>query len=101
MDMSRAALPPIQPHISEADRAHPRFAEYKSYRSSCDRLMIDADSFPQWLRGQEQQLLLEKWAAHPQYPTFLSWMRETKAGARPKFGVFPTNFQAWLRGERW
>lgn len=53
MDISPAALPPIQPHISKADREHPLFNEYMSYRSAMSRLLVEASSFQNWV-GQKK-----------------------------------------------
>ena len=50
MEISRAALPPIQPNISATDRAHPRFGEYLNYRAAMSRQLVEADSFSSWLR---------------------------------------------------
>lgn len=103
MDMSAAALPPRMPHISEQDRQHPRFGEYRTYRAGCSRLMIDAASFQDWLRSTENGEYRDNWAKHPQYPAFLAWMRATKGGARkcPAGNSFPDNFKYWMTGERW
>lgn len=100
MDMSAAALPPIQPHISDADRAHPLFAEYRQHRSFCDRQMIDAPRFSDWLYQREQGQMRDHWAKHPSYPDFLQWMRDNKGGARGTL-TFPENFKFWLGGGRW
>lgn len=51
MDMSKAALPPINAPISERDRQHPRFLEYMRYRNGMIRLMVNCGSFESWLRG--------------------------------------------------
>lgn len=102
--MSAAALPPINGVILPADRQHPRFREYQTYRSSCARLMIDCPSFRNWLSTTERQERDDEWAKHPQYPAFLAWMRQTRGGARATSKgklCFPENFKLWLEGERW
>ncbi len=103
MDMSKAALPPIQPRVCDADRSHPLFTKWQSYHFWCSRKLIQADDFKSWLGQIEAQEYTAKWEAHPQYPSFLKWMRENQGGAKRKGnpGNFPTNFQAWLDGKRW
>ena len=102
MDMSAAALPPCQPAISDADRAHPRFAEYRAYRQGCVRLMVDASPFSDWLSCREREEYGDKWAEHPRYEDFRRWMIANKGGARKcPAGCFPENFQFWLEGGRW
>jgi hypothetical protein len=103
MDMSAAALPPRQPHISDAARSHPDFSAYMAYRSSCNRLMIEASRFDDWIAQRDHQKYLDDWSKHPLYADFLAWMRETKGGAKGKKspGAFPENFKAWLGGARW
>ena len=102
MEISPACLPPRQPVIREQDRSHPRFREYLSYRSSMTNQLAEASSFSDWLYQNEQEAIRANAADHPQYPAFLAWMRQTKAGARrcPK-GDFPQNFKFWLSGGRW
>lgn len=99
-EMSPAAEPPRQPPISEADKKHPRFAEYMIYRGAMIRQLVEASSFPDWLRQAERdtgELMLD-----PRYPEFLQWMRDNKGGRRPcPVGVFPANFRYWLQGGRW
>lgn len=103
MDISAAALPPIHGPITEQDRKHPRFPEYQHWRANMARLLVRADGFKDWLYQQEQSEYRDSWASHERYPEFLSWMRETKAGARkcPAGNVFPENFKHWLSGGRW
>lgn len=100
MDMHGAALPPRQPHISEADRAHPRFAEYQRYRSSMSALLVEADSFQSWLGSKEREARDAEIMAHPRFREFQQWMRDNKGGARMPC-AFPENFNRWLKGERW
>lgn len=52
MDMSRAALPPVNAPINESDRKHPRFREYMEYRNGMARLMVNCESFENWLRSR-------------------------------------------------
>lgn len=103
MDMHAAAMAPRQPHISEQDRRHSRFAEYSAYRASMSRLLVEASSFPDWLYQQERQARDNEIVTHPRYSAFLTWMRETRGGARkcPAGNVFPANFLYWLDGGRW
>lgn len=55
MDISAAALPPIQPAISSADRKHPRFREYQNYRAGMSAKLLEADAFSLWLRNIEER----------------------------------------------
>jgi hypothetical protein len=108
-DMSAAAIAPRYPSISAKDREHPRFREYNAYLSGMIRLGVQASCFSDWLSCSEANERQDSWAEHPQYPAFLAWMRETKAGARkcrpskdfPEGRSFPENFKIWLTGERW
>lgn len=100
MNMSKAALPPIQPHVSDADRAHYLFPVYQAYRNAMSVRLVEADSFATWLASRESEAIAAQWHRHAAYPAFLAWMRETQAGARGKLR-FPDNFIAWLDGERW
>ena len=50
MDISRACMPPRQPSMSAADRAHPRHGEYMQYRAAMSHQLVEADSFALWLR---------------------------------------------------
>jgi hypothetical protein len=81
------------------------FPQYRQYRSSMNRLMVQSDSFADWLYHVEQETIRDGWAKHPRYREFLAWMRQTKAGARKCPGspgnAFPQNFQYWLEGNRW
>lgn len=101
MDISAAALPPIQPHISEQDRKHHRFGAYQDYRSGMCRLLVEADSFKDWLNKSDFNDMCDSWVAHPRYKEFMKWMVENQGGARKTYGAFPTNFIAWLDGKRW
>lgn len=101
MDMSKAALPAISGKVSKADQNHPLYLEWCRFESNCNRLMIDGQNFSDWLYQREQAEYRDNWAKHPQYPAFLVWMRETKAGGRKSPGAFPENFKAWMNGERW
>jgi|ERR1019366_2515199 hypothetical protein len=102
MDISPACSPPIQPHISDADRSHLFFAEYMRYRSSMSRLLVEADSFSDWLYQHQSQKIRDNATKHQRYPEFLGWMRHTQGGAKTcPAGNFPSNFQFWLDGGRW
>jgi hypothetical protein len=49
MDMSSACTAPIQPTTTAADEAHPRYAEYRTYRSAMNRQMVTGLSLSAWL----------------------------------------------------
>lgn len=102
MDMSPAALPPRQPTITDAHRAHPLFPTYQHYRNWCAATLIEASGFHDWLYQREQAEARDHAAHHPQFPAFQAWMRDSQGGARPcPAGSFPDNFQFWLDGGRW
>jgi hypothetical protein len=102
MDMSKAALAPRQPVITDRDRAHPLFPIYSQHRSACARLLVDASSFRDWLYQYESELQRCNAATHPRYPVFLEWMITHQGGARKcPSGAFPHNFHFWLEGGRW
>ena len=103
MHMSAAALPPIHGTVTAADRQHPRYPQYAQHRAFCSTNLIEAPSFKDWLSQMESWAERDAWAAHPQYPAFLTWMRAEKGGARkcPGGDAFPATFQYWLTGGRW
>lgn len=102
MQMSEAALPPPTPHITEADRQHPRFRDYDDYRRGCARQLVQADAFRDWLGHQETKATHDRVAQHPRFPEFQTWMRANKGGARIcPAGAFPDNFLFWIGGGRW
>ena len=102
MDISKAALPPRQPSINPADRAHPLFRVYDAYRTSCACRLIEADGFRDWLGQYERNLLEQRQKIHARYNEFVEWMRDTQGGARTcPAGRFPHNFNYWLEGGRW
>jgi len=109
MDMSKAAAPPKGAVYSNADRSHPLFSAYMAHVTFCAQKMLDASEFRDWLFQRQQQELHATWVGHEQYPAFLAWMQETKAGGRPclpnealpKGLAFPHNFIAWMEGTRW
>lgn len=106
MHMSKACLPPIQPSISEADRAHPLFGLYQQHRSFCSDNLIEASSFGDWLYQYEQDQIHKGFEAHPRFKEWQQWMWTNQGGAKgrgPKDvpNVFPHNFRAWLDGARW
>lgn len=103
MDMSKAALPAISGFASKADETHPLYREWRNYESFCTRQMINGMDFRAWIGQRERFAKLDEWANHPEYKSFLAWMRETKGGARtcPAGNAFPNNFQFWLEGGRW
>ena len=84
MDMSAAALPPIQPALSKADKEHARIGEYQQYRSSMNRLMVEALSFPAWLRQTEE--------AEDRYHNGLSVVFHTQPGAALQQGWYRNDF---------
>lgn len=101
--MSKAALAPIQPTISDKDRAHPLFPKYAIYRAGMSNKLLEADSFQGWLFQREQQASHDAITKHSRFPEFQRWMGATKAGGRPCPGnlTFPQNFLFWLDGGRW
>ena len=100
--ISRAALPPTQPHVTEAQRLHPRFQEYQQYRSAMSALLVEAPSFYDWLRSSEVQKRDALLEAHPRFNEFQGWMQATRGGAPGKTDLrWPENFHAWLDGKRW
>lgn len=102
MDMSAAALAPRQPLISEQDRKHPFFHLYSRHRTNCSNLLIEASSFKDWLYQHEMHANDDEATKHPQYRTFMDWMRANKGGARKcPAGAFPGNFEFWCNGGRW
>lgn len=103
MDISAAALPPRQPYVSEKERMHPKYPEYRNHVSAMTRLLVEAPSFADWLAQSTYHAKLDTEAKHPRYPEFLAWMRATRGGARkcPAGNAFPANFHYWLNGGRW
>lgn len=102
MEMSKAALPPRQPAITDRDRAHPLFPLYQQHRSACSRLLVEASAFRDWLFQYERELQNNACAKHARFPDFLDWMQANQGGARRcPAGVFPHNFNFWLEGGRW
>lgn len=104
MDMSAAALPPIHGVILPADRQHKAFPAYQVYRNGCTRLMVEAESFRDWLAATDREKIDAGWRAHPEYEAFREWMVAEQAGARKcpaGNGSFPDNFTYWLEGGRW
>lgn len=84
MDMSAAALPPIQPPISEKDRQHPLFGEYQNHRASMSRLLVQADSFSSWLYQRGLSAESARICAHPAHPKYVIWLRENVNCKPPK-----------------
>jgi hypothetical protein len=102
MDISAAALPPIQPAISAADRGHPLFSLYSQHRAFCSNNLIEASSFPDWLFQYERDIAAQEIAKHPRFKEWQQWMRDNQGGARAcPAGTFPHNFNYWLEGGRW
>lgn len=102
MDISAAALPPIQPAISAGDRAHPLFSDYQQYRNSMNRLLVEASSFKDWLRAVNRQKSDNEIQKHPRFREWQQWMWDTQGGLAGKTTLtFPDNFSAWLEGARW
>lgn len=107
--ISKAALPPIQPPISAADRQHPLFPVYQQYRSSMSNLLVEASAFRDWLYQYEREQRETVFTQHPRFKEFQRWMVAAQGGRRPccptkdnPGGVmFPANFQYWLNGGRW
>ena len=102
MDMSAAALPPRSGIALPRDRQHPLFPLYEQHRASCQRLMIDASDFRDWLSCYERELESDNAAKHPRFGEFQAWCREVQSGRRTcPAGMFPHNFRFWLEGGRW
>jgi hypothetical protein len=109
MDMSAAALPPRHGPVFPSDTSHPLYPEYRAYRNNMTRLMVEAAGFRDWLVCRQSEENRDSWARHPEYPDFIAWMRQTRAGGRhcrptkdmPYGLAFPENFKVWLTGERW
>lgn len=109
MEISKAALPPIQPANRPQDRTHPLFPLYERHRTESAFLLVEADSFEGWLFKYEREAESQKAAEHPRFREFQEWCREAKAGARPccpsedapRGLIFPHNFRYWLDGGRW
>lgn len=100
MDMSAAALPPRYIPINENDRKHPMFPKYMEWRALCSKLMIEANTFKNWLCQYEFQKECDDWCKHPEYKNFMKWMINNQGGARGSKS-FPENFKYWLTGGRW
>lgn len=102
MNMSRAALPPIQPPVYPADRKHPDYAAYSRYRSACNLNLIEASRFDDWLAHRELERSLAEWENHPQLRAFQNWMWANQGGTPGRNPApFPENFKLWLDGARW
>lgn len=111
LNMSKAAIAPNLPYITEKDRSHPSFSKYETYRQSRIQLGINCQSFSQWLNSTAIEEYRDEWANHPRYPEFQKWMHTEKPGltnrrCRPSKDLphglsFPENFKVWLTGERW
>lgn len=76
MNMSAACLPPQQPSISDADRAHPLFPEYERHRAAMAAQLVRADSFTTWLLGRMALAESKRWTSHPRHPEYVRWLRE-------------------------
>lgn len=48
-DMSPACAPPVQPSVTDDERAHPRYPEYARYRQSVSRQLVTGCNFQRWL----------------------------------------------------
>lgn len=101
MDMSAAALPARYGSASAQDENHPRFAEYRRYRSGMSRLMVDSSDFRDWLRSTEHQEALDNEANHPRFKEWQAQFRAAKGGLIKTLpngqpNSFPFNFRYWL-----
>ena len=102
MEMSKAAIAPRQPSVTDEQRKHPLFPAYMAYRSAMSTQLVQADRFETWLRLRERDLRDQELQQHPRFKEFHRWMRENKGGARPcPGGQWPDNFMSWLEGARW
>jgi hypothetical protein len=54
MDMSPACSYPVQPTATEADRDHPRFAEYSHWLRAMRRQLVSGNTFKNWLAQTEE-----------------------------------------------
>jgi hypothetical protein len=45
----------IQPSVSAAEQAHPRYAEYHQYRTKLASQLVRADTFLRWLEQVERE----------------------------------------------
>jgi len=102
MNMSKAAIAPRQPLITEANRKHPLFPLYQQHLTFCNVNLIEASRFGDWLYQYERNLIDAAATRHAEYPAFMAWMRENQGGARRcPAGAFPHNFEFWRNGGRW
>jgi hypothetical protein len=103
MDMSPAALPPIQPPILDKDRQHPLFSTYMATRSWFASKLLQAPAFQDWLYQRERDAREREQMQHPRFKEFQDWMQDNKGGRRkcPAGNTFPHNFFFWLDGGRW
>lgn len=102
MQMSKAAIAPRQPHVSQAEREHPLFNLYQQHRTSCANQLVEASAFADWLYQYERNLEGTSATKHADYPAFMAWMKENQGGARKcPAGTFPHNFHYWTAGGRW
>jgi hypothetical protein len=103
MDISAAALPPVQPTMP-SDTAHPLYRAYVSHRNFCAAKLITAQSWEGFVYQHGRNIQDQQAMAHPRFSEFQNWMRDTKAGGRKcpvVGGSFPANFEYWLTGGRW
>jgi hypothetical protein len=54
MEMSAACTAPVSAPISDLDSEHPRFSEYRNYRSAMSSQLVYCISFASWLRQTEE-----------------------------------------------
>ncbi len=101
MDMSPAALPARYGIATKADESHPRFADYRAYRSGMSLLMVDSADFRDWLASTERQESLDDEAKHPRFVEWQQYFRRNKLGGLKTLpngqpNAFPFNFRFWL-----
>lgn len=100
--ISPAAMPPIQPALTDMDRAHPLFPLYQQHRTFCSNNLIEASAFSDWLYQYNRTLESDNAVNDPRYPEFREWMNANQGGARRcPVGIFPHNFYFWCNGGRW
>ena len=108
MDISAAALPPIQPVPSRSEREHPRFRDYQHYVASCGCKLITAMNFGLWLRETERtEWEAQNWEDHcfevtkPGAALALGWWKHRFAPGHKlsnRFGPFRTRAEAEASG---
>lgn len=105
-DISPAALPPIHGTFTAEDEKHARFPEYRVYRHSMIRLLVEAASFKNWLSCKEREEAMDAEADHPRFKDWQGWYRDNRKGGTQMLpngqpNAFPHNFRLWLAQGPW